>query len=227
MTAPTVGLRARARRPARRRRHSRGRATWRTSRGRAYGAGHDGYAKKHDPFVYYRALVRDPAMCGSVVPFTQLTADERAGEAAGSRWITPNLCHDMHDCDPAFGDRFLAAAVPPLLRALGPRGLLILTWDEGIERRRLLQSSRRAGTSSRSSPDSPREAGRAANAGVDHYGVLRTVENALGLGAARGRGGAAQRDARRAVHARALDTARPPLGARRQAGGSRAGGVRM
>ena len=31
----------------------------------------------------------------------------------------------------AAGDRFLSRLVPPLLRALGPRGLLILTWDEG------------------------------------------------------------------------------------------------
>ena len=29
------------------------------------------------------------------------------------------------------GDAFLARLVPPLLRALGPRGLLVLTWDEG------------------------------------------------------------------------------------------------
>src|SRR5438874_2477861 len=36
----------------------------------------------------------------------------------------------MHDCSVATGDRFLSVLVPPLLRALGPRGLLFLTWDE-------------------------------------------------------------------------------------------------
>ena len=90
-----------------------------------------GYAKKHDPFVYYRAIVRDPASCHRVVPLTALAGDERAGRLPQFVWITPNLCHDMHDCDPAIGDRFLSSLVPPLLRALGPRGLLILTWDEG------------------------------------------------------------------------------------------------
>ena len=55
----------------------------------------------------------------------------RAARCPRFIWITPNLCHDMHDCSPAVGDRFLSRLVPPLLAALGPRGLLFLTWDEG------------------------------------------------------------------------------------------------
>ncbi len=89
------------------------------------------YAKKHNPFVYFRGVVRDRASCNRVVPLTALTADERSGGLPRFVWITPNLCHDMHDCDPRIGDRFLSSLVPPLLRALGPRGVLILTWDEG------------------------------------------------------------------------------------------------
>ena len=46
-------------------------------------------------------------------------------------WITPNLCHDMYDCGVAAGDNWLRRTVPPLLRALGPNGVLILTFDEG------------------------------------------------------------------------------------------------
>ncbi len=37
----------------------------------------------------------------------------------------------MHDCSIRWADRFLRRLVPPLLRALGPHGLLFLTWDEG------------------------------------------------------------------------------------------------
>jgi hypothetical protein len=95
------------------------------------GAGAGDYAKKHDPFVYYRGVVRNPALCRRIVSLGELAADERSGRLPQFVWITPNLCHDMHDCDPAVGDRFLSALVPPLLRSLGPRGLLILTWDEG------------------------------------------------------------------------------------------------
>ena len=95
------------------------------------GSSAGGYAKKHDPFAYYTAIAKDPSLCNRIVPFTELTADERSGRLPTFVWITPNLCHDMHDCDPAVGDRFLSTVIPPLLRALGTRGLLLLTWDEG------------------------------------------------------------------------------------------------
>ena len=95
------------------------------------GAGAGDYAKKHDPFVYYRAIIRDPHACRNVVPLGRLASDEHAGHLPTLSWITPNLCHDMHDCAPSTGDRFLRALVPPLLRALGPRGVLVLTFDEG------------------------------------------------------------------------------------------------
>jgi phosphatidylinositol-3-phosphatase len=95
------------------------------------GAGSGDYAKKHDPFLYYTGLVRDHARCARVVPLTSLTADERAHSLPRFVWVTPNLCHDMHDCDIATGDRFLSTLVPPLLRALGRHGLLLITWDEG------------------------------------------------------------------------------------------------
>jgi hypothetical protein len=89
------------------------------------------YAKKHDPFLYYDRVARDPALCAHVVPLTQLARDERTRTLPRFVWLTPNLCHDMHSCPPPQGDAFLAGVVPPLLAALGPRGLLILTWDEG------------------------------------------------------------------------------------------------
>ena len=95
------------------------------------GADAGGYAKKHDPFIYADALRGNRRSCAQIVPLGRLSADERSGALPRFVWITPNLCHDMHDCDPASGDRFLAGLVPGLLKAMGPRSLLILTWDEG------------------------------------------------------------------------------------------------
>ncbi|HJS93893.1 MAG TPA: alkaline phosphatase family protein, partial [Solirubrobacteraceae bacterium] len=95
------------------------------------GASAGDYAKKHDPFAYYTRITRDRARCTNIVPLTRLAADERGGRLPGYAWISPNLCHDMHDCSVSTGDRFLARLVPGLLRALGPRGLLFLTFDEG------------------------------------------------------------------------------------------------
>jgi phosphatidylinositol-3-phosphatase len=89
------------------------------------------YAKKHDPFMYYTRIADVSSRCIKVVPMTQLALDERANTLPTFVWITPNLCHDMHDCDLITGDQFLLKLVPPLLRALGSRGLLIITWDEG------------------------------------------------------------------------------------------------
>ncbi len=144
-----------------------------------------GYAKKHDPFMYYTRVSRRPSRCSHVVALTQLAADERARTLPRFTWITPNLCHDMHDCDPATGDRFLARLVPPLLGALGPRGLLVLTWDEGSSNDgccRLAAGGHIATIL----------AGPAAKLGarlrtpVDQYSILQTIEDLLGLARLRG-----------------------------------------
>jgi len=143
------------------------------------------YAKKHDPFVYYTPVTSNPARCAGVVPMDRLSADERAGSLPRFAWITPNLCHDMHDCSVATGDRFLRGLVPPLLRALGPHGLLVLTWDEGSSDNGCcrLASGGHVATIL---------AGGAARAGaklrtpVDHYSVLQTIEDVLGLPRLRG-----------------------------------------
>lgn len=95
------------------------------------GAGAGEYAKKHDPFVYYTRVADNRSWCRRVVPLTTLSADERARTLPRFIWISPNLCHDMHDCPIATGDRFLSSLVPPLLRSLGPHGVLFITWDEG------------------------------------------------------------------------------------------------
>jgi hypothetical protein len=144
------------------------------------------YAKKHNPFVYYRGIVADRPMCAArVVPLTQLASDERAGRLPTLAFITPNLCHDMHDCDPPVGDRFLAGLVPPLLHALGPRGLLILTWDEGSSDDgccRLASGGHivtiLAGPLARP--------GARMRTPADHYSVLQAMEDLTGLPRQRG-----------------------------------------
>ena len=143
------------------------------------------YAKKHDPFAYYTRIVSNPPRCASIVPLTRLSADERAGTLPRFVWITPNLCHDMHDCSVSTGDGFLAKVVPALLRALGPRGLLVLTWDEG---------SSDAGCCRLASGGHivTIVAGSAARLHAtlalptDHYSVLQTIEDLLGLSRLRG-----------------------------------------
>jgi hypothetical protein len=138
------------------------------------------YAKKHDPFVYFPAVVHNPAQCARVVPLTQLRRDEAARALPRFVWITPNLCHDAHDCSTAVGDRFLRGFVPPLLSALGPRGLLILTWDEGSSDNGCCKLAAGGHIATILAGGAARRGVRFAKP-VDHYSVLQTIEDLFGL----------------------------------------------
>jgi phosphatidylinositol-3-phosphatase len=140
------------------------------------GSGSGDYAKKHDPFMYFRAVASDPTLCSRVVPMTELAHDERAGTLPKFIWITPNLCHDMHDCDTSTGDRFLRGLIPPLLSALGPRGLLVLTWDEGSSDDGCCRLASGGHIATILAGPLVKRAGRLATP-VDHYSVLQLIED--------------------------------------------------
>jgi hypothetical protein len=143
------------------------------------GASAGRYARKHDPFAYFGPPARRD--CHHRVSFAALDADLAAGRLPPFSLVVPDLCHDMHDCSVATGDRFLKALVPELLRALGPRGYLVLTFDEGTTGQPIATIV--AGPGARR--------GARQTARVDHYGVLATIEDTFGLprlGAAAGRG---------------------------------------
>ena len=139
-----------------------------------------GYAKKHNPFIYYRDIADSPARCGRLTGFGQLGADLRAGRLPTYTWISPNLCDDGHDCGVGTGDRFLARTVPALLRELGPHGYLVLSWDEGTSDSGCCGAAQGGRVATiLAGPDVRRGAREAAP--VDHYGVLATIEQTLGL----------------------------------------------
>jgi acid phosphatase len=146
------------------------------------GVAADGYVRKHDPFLYYSGVVGNHARCSRIVPLTELFLDLQSGSLPAFTWITPNLCHDMHDCGVAAGDRFLASLVPRLLRALGPRGVLFVTWDEGEP-----DSTGRCCEKASGGRVATIAAGPLVRRGVevaipyDHYSLLRTIEDAWRL----------------------------------------------
>jgi phosphatidylinositol-3-phosphatase len=77
------------------------------------------YRRRHNPFMFYDDIARNPERCAKVVPLSQLAIDEAHHALSQSAWISPNLCHDMHNCSTRAGDPFLSRLVPPLLLALG------------------------------------------------------------------------------------------------------------
>jgi hypothetical protein len=149
------------------------------------GASAGDYAKKHDPFAYYTRVVSSPGRCASIVPLSRLSADERTGALPRFVWISPDLCHDMHDCSVATGDRFLSRLVPPLLRALGRGGLLFLTWDEGSSDAACCRLAAGGRVATIVAGPGARPRARLALP-TDHYSVLQTIEDLLGLPRLRG-----------------------------------------
>jgi hypothetical protein len=139
-----------------------------------------GYAKKHDPFMYYDAVARHASRCRDVVSFRRLARDLEQGALPAYGFVSPNLCHDTHDCSIAKGDRFLSHLVPALLRAVGPHGYLVLTWDEGSSDAGCCGGSNGGRVVTVvAGPDV--RAGSRSNVPVDHYGVLGTIQDSLGL----------------------------------------------
>lgn len=126
------------------------------------------YALKHNPFAYYGGDCPT-----NVVPLTALDAD-LAGDTPRFAWITPDLCHDGHDCSARTADEFLAALVPRILGSAAWQrdGLLLITWDEndgGADNRVATIVAARGLT-------------RHLTAELhDHYSLLATVEDRLGL----------------------------------------------
>src|SRR5207248_5049668 len=148
---------------------------------------HGDYAKKHDPFVYYDDVVGKPSRCHRVVPFTQLSADLQRGNLPRFVWVTPNLCHDMHDCGVATGDDWLKANLPPLLAALGPSGVLFLTFDEVTTDAGCCGKA--AGGHIATIVAGPAVAPHGVSlTGYDHHSLLGTIEEAWGLARLRSAG---------------------------------------
>jgi hypothetical protein len=138
------------------------------------------YVRRHDPFMYYRDVSDNPARCRAIVPTTTLTRDLADHSLPRFMWLVPNICHDMHSCGTYTGDRYLRAMVPRLLAELGPSGVLFVTFDEG-------ETNSACCGVAKGGHILTLIAGPGARAGVrsltpyDHYSLLRTIEDLLGL----------------------------------------------
>jgi hypothetical protein len=102
------------------------------------------YAAKHNPFVFFDDVTsgndpRSPTCISHVRPLGELATDLEGGSVARYNFITPDLCHDMHDergcASPdqvKNGDDWLSQWLPRILKstAYAAGGLVIITWDE-------------------------------------------------------------------------------------------------
>src|SRR5207237_4592032 len=96
------------------------------------------YGVRHNPFVFFNDVTdsQNPqsARCiAHVRPYTELAGDLTNNTVARYNFITPNVCHDMHDCGIGSGDAWLATELPKILASQAYRqgGAVFITWDEG------------------------------------------------------------------------------------------------
>lgn len=136
------------------------------------------YAVKHNPAVYYtglRAQCRQwdvPLGDGTAGPFATAL---HTGALPAFTMVIPNLCNDTHDCPVSTGDAWLAAWLPRIFASPAYQSgqtVLAVTWDEGgggSDRVPLLVAGPTV-------PPGTRLTQRA-----DHYALLRTTLEVLGL----------------------------------------------
>jgi phosphatidylinositol-3-phosphatase len=142
------------------------------------------YAVRHNPPPYYTSLSDCP---GRDLPLTALGPDLADRSPPAFSFITPNLCHDTHDCSVTEGDQWLADEVPQIVGSHAYRAghtVLFITYDEGEG-----GSSDDCATNESDvgchvatvivSPSTA--AGRRSGELFNHYSLLRTSEELLGL----------------------------------------------
>src|SRR6267143_570805 len=127
------------------------------------------YDPGHNPFAYYGG-----ACPPNVVPLTQLSTD-LAGNTPLFTWITPDMCHDTHDCAVSVGDSWLRGQVGEITasKAWKDGGILFIPWDEddGRTNNRVLTLVIAAGKSHLTSSKQ-----------YNHYSLLATIEDLMGVG---------------------------------------------
>ena len=150
------------------------------------GASSGRYRKKHNPFVYFDPVRKDPARLErSIVPLDALTADLENDRMPEFAFIMPDMCNSSHDCAVDVTDAWLGRTVGSILGspAFDASSLLVLTFDEGSTNRGCCGSPATAG------------GGRVATVLISplvipgyqdatpysHYSLLKTILAAWGL----------------------------------------------
>jgi phosphatidylinositol-3-phosphatase len=127
------------------------------------------YAVKHNPEAYYTNLGSD---CANYDVPLAATPDI----SAKFTFVTPNLCNDMHDCSVQTGDTWLSNFLPKILASTEYQSgstAVFITWDEDDN------SAGQHIPTLAVSPSTP--AGTTTATALNHYSMLRTTEEMLGL----------------------------------------------
>jgi hypothetical protein len=137
------------------------------------------YVVKHNPAAYYTGIRSDCASWNVPMGTTAGGAflnDLNSGSLPTFAFITPNMCNDTHDCSVATGDTWLQAWLPKIFASpnyQAGRTAVFLTWDEDDG-----SSANRVATIAMSPSVT---AGTKVTATFNHYALLHTTEEMLGI----------------------------------------------
>ncbi len=142
-----------------------------TATGGADGSGQ--YLRRHNPAISFSNISESSGRCANIVDFGPFDP-----AAADFEMIVANSCNDMHDCSVSEGDKFLQQFVTRIVDSVAWKngGVLFITWDEG--------TTKKGGGGQVPtivvSPQTP--AGLQSSTPHNHYALLRTIQDAWGLG---------------------------------------------
>jgi phosphatidylinositol-3-phosphatase len=140
------------------------------------GSGFSDYTKHYNPFAYSEQIGEGAIARRHVVGFGSLRRDLSRRALPRFSWIAPDLLHDGHNASVRSSDRFASRLVPRVVKALGPHGVLIVTWDEAQG----VTGPRGGRVALIASGPGARHRVRLSTA-ADHYSLLATLEAGLRL----------------------------------------------
>jgi hypothetical protein len=143
----------------------------------------NGYAKKHNPFVYFTHVVADRSLCEGVVPLGPELASQLTPTARSFTWVSPNLCHDGHDCSTTVADGWLRQQLEPVLASpwFTNHATVIITFDEGTTNATCCDGQAHGGHIATLVLSPTMKPGSTLDQPVDQAGILGTVEDLFGL----------------------------------------------
>lgn len=149
---------------------------------------HGSYYPDDVPFTYFKQFKDDKSSTGYCaqhdVPLTQMATDLKATATTPDFvWFQANDYNDMEAGGIAAGDTWLKNTLPTILTSPAwtqQRSLLILTWDEGAVKSFGPNYPNQVPTILLGSQNSVK-AGATSAQRTDQYGLLRTIDKALGL----------------------------------------------
>jgi hypothetical protein len=134
------------------------------------------YVRRHVPFLSFQNVQTDPARCQRIVNASVLASDIENGTLPDYGFYVPDVNNDGHDTGVAFADQWLAQTFGPRLQdsRFTDGTLFVVTFDEGSG-----TGSNHIYTVLYGPGVVP---GSVSTSRYDHYSLLRTIEDALGLG---------------------------------------------